>query len=58
MEDFVAWTASPSFALAHAQKTPRDMFTNAPALDIHEVYLTSTQTTSNSVLRVCSQQFF
>jgi heme-degrading monooxygenase HmoA len=41
MDDFVAWTQSPSFALAHAQKTPQDMFTHAPALDIHEVYLTT-----------------
>jgi len=43
MEDFVEWTRSPSFALAHAQKTPRDMFTNAPALDIHEVFLTTVE---------------
>ena len=37
--DFVAWTHSPSFALAHAQKTPRGTFTHAPALDIHGVHL-------------------
>ena len=41
MEHFIDWTKSPSFALAHAQKTPRDMFTHAPALDVHEVYLTT-----------------
>ena len=46
MDDFVAWTQSSSFALAHAQKTPQDMFTHAPALDIHEVYLTTEDQTT------------
>ena len=30
MEDFVAWTQSDSFRLAHADRPPKEMFSGAP----------------------------
>ena len=41
MEDFVNWTKSPSFAEAHKNRPPKDMFRGPNVLEIHEV-LTST----------------
>ena len=40
-EDFVAWTRSPAFAEAHANRPPREMFAGPNVLEVHEV-LTST----------------
>jgi len=41
VEDFTAWTKSSSFAEAHKNRPPKDMFRGANVLEIHEV-LTST----------------
>lgn len=41
MEDFVNWTKSPSFAEAHKNRPPKDMFRGPNVLEIHEI-LTST----------------
>ncbi len=41
LEDFVAWTRSPSFAEAHKNRAPKEMFRGANVLEVHEV-LTST----------------
>ncbi len=40
-EDFVAWTKSPAFAEAHANRPPKEMFAGSNVLEIHEVFLTS-----------------
>ena len=39
MQHFIDWTESPAFALAHAQKTPQDMFSGPAVLEIHDVFL-------------------
>lgn len=36
-EDFTAWTKSPSFAEAHANRPPKEMFRGSNKLTIHEV---------------------
>lgn len=41
LDDFVAWTKSPSFALAHRDRPPPEMFSGKPSLLIHET-VTST----------------
>ena len=41
MDDFVAWTKSESFAEAHRDRPPKDMFAGPNVLEIHEI-LTST----------------
>jgi hypothetical protein len=41
MQTFIDWTASPAFALAHSQKTPKDMFSGPAVLEIHDVFLSS-----------------
>lgn len=41
LDDFTAWTRSPAFAEAHANRAPKEMFTGPAILEIHEV-LTST----------------
>jgi heme-degrading monooxygenase HmoA len=41
LEDFTAWTNSPSFAEAHANRPPKEMFAGPNVLEIHEL-LTST----------------
>ncbi len=41
MDDFVAWTESESFRLAHADRPPKEMFNGPSELVIHEV-VTST----------------
>lgn len=38
MDDFVAWTKSPSFAEAHKNRPPKDMFRGPNVLEIHEVF--------------------
>ncbi len=40
-DDFVAWTKSPSFREAHADRPPKEMFSGKNVLDIHEVFLSS-----------------
>ena len=40
-EDFVAWTQSPAFAEAHANRPPREMFAGPNVLEVHEI-VTST----------------
>lgn len=40
-DDFVAWTKSPSFAEAHRDRPPKEMFSGSSALLIHEVFLDS-----------------
>ncbi len=37
-DDFVAWTASPAFAEAHADRPPKEMFAGPNVLEIHEVF--------------------
>ena len=41
LEDFVAWTKSESFAEAHRNRPPKEMFAGPNVLEIHEV-MTST----------------
>lgn len=41
MDDFVAWTKSPSFAEAHKNRPPAEMFAGPNVLEVHEV-MTST----------------
>lgn len=38
LEDFVAWTKSPSFAEAHRDRPPKEMFAGPNVLEIHEVF--------------------
>ncbi|MDH5671764.1 MAG: antibiotic biosynthesis monooxygenase [Myxococcales bacterium] len=40
-DDFVAWTKSESFAKAHADRPPKEMFRGANVLEIHEVFLST-----------------
>jgi len=41
MEDFTAWTRSESFAKAHANRPPKEMFAGPSKLLIHEVFLST-----------------
>ena len=41
MEDFVAWTRSDSFAQAHKNRPPKDMFAGPSSLTVHEVFLST-----------------
>jgi heme-degrading monooxygenase HmoA len=38
MDDFVAWTRSPSFAEAHKNRPPKEMFAGPNKLEVHEVF--------------------
>jgi heme oxygenase (mycobilin-producing) len=40
-EDFVAWTRSDSFAEAHKNRPPKDMFAGPNKLEVHEVFLST-----------------
>ncbi len=40
-EDFTAWTKSESFAKAHSNRPPKDMFAGPSKLLIHEVFLST-----------------
>lgn len=40
-EDFVAWTKSESFAEAHRNRPPKEMFRGPNELTIHEVFLST-----------------
>ncbi len=37
LEDFEAWTRSPSFAEAHRNRPPKDMFRGPNVLTVHEI---------------------
>jgi heme-degrading monooxygenase HmoA len=41
MEDFAAWTKSPAFAEAHANRAPKEMFAGPSELLVHEVFLST-----------------
>ncbi len=41
LDDFVAWTKSPAFAEAHANRPPKEMFAGPSQLEIHEVFLST-----------------
>ncbi len=41
LEDFTAWTKSPSFAEAHRNRPPKDMFAGSNELEIHEAFLST-----------------
>jgi heme oxygenase (mycobilin-producing) len=41
MDDFIAWTRSPAFAEAHANRPPKEMFRGPNVLDVHEVFLST-----------------
>lgn len=41
LEDFVNWTKSPSFAEAHSNRPPKEMFSGPSKLLIHEVFLST-----------------
>ena len=43
MADFEAWTKSPAFAEAHANRPPKEMFTGPSKLEVHEVFLSTDQ---------------
>ena len=43
LDDFIAWTKSPSFAEAHSNRPPADMFSGPSVLEIHEVFLSTDQ---------------
>lgn len=40
-DDFAAWTQSPSFAEAHKDRPPKEMFAGANELTVHEVFLST-----------------
>ena len=39
MADFEAWVSSPSFAEAHRDRPPKEMFRGPNVLEVHEVFL-------------------
>ncbi len=41
LEDFTRWTNSPSFAEAHRNRPPKEMFAGPNVLEIHEVFLST-----------------
>ena len=41
IEDFEAWTQSPAFAEAHANRPPKEMFSGPSKLDLHEVFIST-----------------
>ena len=41
VEDFEAWTKSESFAEAHRNRPPKEMFRGPNVLEIHEVFLST-----------------
>lgn len=41
IDDFTAWTKSPAFAQAHADRAPKEMFAGPSKLEIHEVMLST-----------------
>jgi heme-degrading monooxygenase HmoA len=41
MEDFEAWTKSPSFAEAHKSRPPKEMFAGKSKLLVHEIFLST-----------------
>ncbi len=51
-DDFVAWTKSSDFALAHSQKTPEGMFSKPGRLEVHELFLSTDVTVDGNIERV------
>jgi heme-degrading monooxygenase HmoA len=41
LEDFIAWTKSPSFREAHQNRPPKEMFRGSNILEVHEVFLST-----------------
>ncbi len=41
MDDFVNWTRSESFAEAHANRPPKEMFRGPSQVAVHEVFLST-----------------
>lgn len=41
LEDFERWVHSPSFAEAHRNRPPKEMFAGPNVLEIHEVFLST-----------------
>ncbi len=41
LDDFAAWTTSPSFAEAHKDRPPKEMFAGSNELTVHEVFLST-----------------
>ena len=41
MASFEAWTKSPSFAEAHKDRPPKEMFSGPSKLEVHEVFLST-----------------
>jgi heme-degrading monooxygenase HmoA len=41
IDHFEAWTRSPAFAEAHANRAPKEMFAGPSMLEIHEVFLST-----------------
>ena len=41
LDDFVAWTKSPSFRKAHENRPPKEMFRGKNILEIHEVFVST-----------------
>jgi heme oxygenase (mycobilin-producing) len=41
LDDFVAWTKSPAFAEAHANRAPKEMFAGPSKLEIHDLFLST-----------------
>jgi heme-degrading monooxygenase HmoA len=41
IDDFTAWTKSPAFAQAHADRAPKEMFAGPNQLEIHDVMLST-----------------
>jgi heme-degrading monooxygenase HmoA len=41
IEDFTAWTKSPEFAQAHADRAPKEMFSGPSQLVVHEILLST-----------------
>jgi heme-degrading monooxygenase HmoA len=40
-EDFANWTMSDSFAKAHSNRPPKEMFAGPSKLEIHELFLST-----------------
>jgi heme oxygenase (mycobilin-producing) len=40
-DDFVTWTKSESFAEAHRNQPPKEMFAGSSQLEVHEVFLST-----------------
>ncbi len=41
LDEFIAWTRSESFAEAHRNRPPKEMFAGSSRLEIHEAFLST-----------------